>query len=268
MIPTFLKLPFLDMASLVWAMPKEQWIDDSVTEQDIQILIKEAEGDSSFDKINFRKEMIHLWKEKKADIRVRELPGRIRLVFLGTEEQFMKIKWDLWSRIFQAIGHPVGYILFYGHPSERFFPDNGVPLGPENINGGYTNICSQERIVIYRYEEATRVLVHELLHTACFDKEKAVEDLEAHTEAWTEIFLCALLSKGKSTVFSNLWLKQCQWIKAQCDILKGSVKGPQDYAWRYINGKRDILYGLGFLKNCDNSAIKITPRFTTPEWPI
>jgi hypothetical protein len=271
MIPTFLKLPFLDMASSVWAMPKEQWIDDSVTEQDIQILIKESEGGSNFDKVNFRKEMIDLWKEKKADIRVRELPGRTRVVFLGTEEQFMKIKWDLWSRIFQAIGHPVGYVLFYGHPSKRFFNQPGEAIGPENINGGYTNICSQERIVIYRYEEATRVLLHELLHTACFDKEKSVEDLEAHTEAWTEIFLCALLSKGNSREFRKLWIEQCKWIYTQCDILKktNTVNDRNDYAWRYILGKRDVLKGLGFLQDCpDKISKELSLCFTTPEWQI
>ena len=52
MIPTFLKLPFLDMASTIWAMPEEQWIDDSATKEDIQILIKEAKGDSMIDKVN------------------------------------------------------------------------------------------------------------------------------------------------------------------------------------------------------------------------
>ena len=273
MVPTFLKLPFLDMASSVWAMPEEQWIDDSATREDIEILKKEAKGDSMIDKINFRQQMLDKWssRTKEVDLFVKELPGRTRVVFLGTQEQFHGIQWSLWARIFQGIGHPIGRILFYGHSSERYFPEQGKPLGPENVNGGYTNLCSQERIVIYRYEEATRVLLHELLHTACFDKEKGVEDLEASTEAWTEIFLCALLSKGKSGAFSSLWLKQCKWIQAQCTILEssGTVNGPQDYAWRYINGKRDVLYGMGFLKKCTGAMpLKVTPRFTTPEWGL
>jgi hypothetical protein len=266
-------MPFLDMASSIWAMPEEQWIDDSATKEDIEMLNKEAKGDSMIDKMNFRKEMLDKWhsKEDGVELFIKELPGRTRVVFLGTSDQFAKIQWALWARIFQGIGHPIGRILFYGHPSERYFAKPGEPFGPENVNGGYKNICSQERIVIYRYEEATRVLLHELLHTACFDKEKGVEDLEASTEAWTEVFLCALLSKGKSGTFSRLWLKQCMWIKAQCSILErsGTVNGPQDYAWRYINGKRDILYGMGFLKNCNgNLPVKLTPRFTTPEWSL
>jgi hypothetical protein len=271
MIPVFLKLPFLDMASSVWAMPEEQWIDDRGTKQDIDMLLKEANDESMIDKVNFRKEVVDMWHKKEADLFIKELPGRTRVVFLGSQEQFTNIAWSLWARIFQAIGHPVGRILFYGHPSERFFPQQGNAVTQEHVNGGYTNICSQERIVIYRYEEATRVLLHELLHTACFDKEKGVEDLEAHTEAWTEIFLCALLSKGKSNTFSTLWLKQCKWIHVQCEMLErsGTVNGPEDYAWRYINGKRNILYGLGFFKKCSgNLTVTVTPRFTTPEWPL
>ena len=257
------------MASSIWAMSEEQWIDDTATKDDIDMLIKEAKGDSIIDRVNFRQQMLDRWHSKEVDIFVKELPGRTRVVFLGTQEQFTRIQWDLWARIFQGIGHPIGRILFYGHPSERFFPESGKPVEAEHVNGGYTNLCSQERIVIYRYEEATRVLLHELLHTACFDKEKGVEDLEANTEAWTELFLCAILSKGKSGTFSSLWLKQCMWIKAQCTILEGSVNGPQDYAWRYINGKRDILYGLGFLKTSNGALpVKVSPRFTTPEWPI
>jgi len=273
MVPVFLIKPFLDMASSVWAMPEEQWINDAVTKDDIAMLKNEAKGDSSIDKVNFRQQMLDMWYSKRGiELKVRELPGRARVVFLGTEEQWSKIPWALWSRIFQAIGHPIGRVLFYAHPSQRFFPAAGSQIGPENINGGYTNICSKERIVIYRYEEATRVLLHELLHTACFDKEKSVEDLEAHTEAWTELFLCAILSMGRLTSFRALWKQQCHWIYRQCAFLETSVKTPADYAWRYITGKRDILRGLGFLLEELGQGLEpgpeLSPRFTTPEWPL
>jgi hypothetical protein len=266
----FLRNPFLDMASSVWAMPEEQWIGDSPTESDIHMLYQEAQQVSAIDEINFRQQMIDKWKEKEVELKVKELPGRTRVVFLGTDNQWQNVPWSLWARIFHAIGHPIGRILFYAHPSKRFFNSSeSMPLGPENINGGYTNICSQERIVIYRYEEATRVLVHELLHTACFDKEKGVEDLEAHTEAWTEIMLCAILSKGRGGSFNRLWAQQCRWIYHQCVELTKTVRGPADYAWRYITGKRDILRSLGFLEDCkDSIKVQLSPRFTTPEWPI
>ena len=271
MAPAFLIKPFLDMASSIWAMPEEKWINDAAIKDDIDFLYKEAESGSIIDKVNFRKQVIDMWKEKKVELKVRELPGRTRVVFLGTEDQWQRIPWSLWSRIFQAFDFPVGRILFYAHPSERFFNSSNTPLSSENINGGYTNICSKERIVIYRYEEATRVLLHELLHSACFDEEKAVEDLEAHTEAWTEILLCAILSKGQGGTFNRLWKQQCRWIYHQCNELRQSVNGPQDYAWRYITGKRDVLKRLGLLEDCReplDSRVMLSPRFTTPEWPI
>jgi len=269
MIPAFLMKPFLDMASSVWAMPREPLIDDSPTKEDIDLLKHEAEGDSIIDKVNFRKQVLQMWTSKQVVLKVRELPGRTRVVFLGTEDQWQKIPWDLWSRIFQAIGHPVGRVLFYAHPSERYYPSTKEKIQAENINGGYTNLCSQERIVIYRFEEATRVLLHELLHTACFDKEKPVEDLEATTEAWTEIFLCALLSKGHSHSFGKFWKQQCQWIQTQCADLetRWSIQGPQDYVWRYTIGKRAVLEGLGFFKKVANGN-QPGLRFTTPEWAL
>ena len=84
MFPAFLKLPFLDMASSVWAMPEEQWIDDAATKEDIEMLEKECQGDSIIDKINFRKLTLDMWKRKEIELFVRELPGRTRVVFLGT----------------------------------------------------------------------------------------------------------------------------------------------------------------------------------------
>ena len=266
MIPVFLINPFLDLASSVWARSEEQWIDDAPRDEDIDMLKKEAEGDSSIDTVNFRKEVLKMWSSREGvELKVRELPERTRVVFLGTAEQWSKIPWTLWARLFQAIGNPVGRILFYAHPSKRFFPEPGSTIGPDNINGGYTNICSQERIVIYRYEEATRVLLHELLHTACLDTEKQVEDLEAHTEAWAELFLCAILSKGNPNRFRSLWKQQCVWIKAQVQELE---KWDTSYAWRYTIGKSFVLKKLGFLEDCKDALPQPGLRFTTPLWPL
>jgi len=270
MVPVFLKQPLLDMASSIWAMPKKEWIDDAPNSRDIQLMINESESVSEIDERNFRKEMIDMWKEMKVDMRVKELPGITRVIFLGTDEQWSKIPWFLWSLIFQAVGHKVEHILFFAHPSKRFFPTNGH-IGPENINGGYTNLCSQDKIVIYRFEEVSRVLLHELLHTSCLDTEKDVVMLEAYTEAWTELFLCAILSMGNPKEFGRLWKQQCQWIMSQCYLLseKYAVNGPDDYAWRYINGKRDVLNGLGFYHEyIEPYETKVTLRFTTPDWAI
>jgi hypothetical protein len=265
----FLKEPFLDMASSVWAMPEEQWIDDSPTSKDIQLLEKEARGQSPIDEINLRGEMVTRWKDGQVNLHVKELPGRTRLIFLGTDEQWQEIPWTLWSRIMQGIAHPVGHILLYAHPSKRTFPKpNETPIGPSNINAGYSYLCEQSLVVIYRFEEATRVLLHELLHTACFDSEKHTSELEAHTEAWTELLLCAILSKGSSRMFKALWLKQCEWITAQTQILKVhyTIHSPREYAWRYTVGKHEVLEAMGFMLPCKPYKGSIGLRFTTPEW--
>jgi hypothetical protein len=268
------KDPVLDMATKVWASKKEQWIDDSPRLEDTDMLKRYAEMDSAIDEVNFRKDMLAKWKDESSGVmlKVRELPGRTRVVFLGTEEQWSEIPWDFWARIFQAIEHPVGFILFYADPRPRVDPKDGVEVRAQDINGGFSYLCRQDVVVIYRFEEATRVLLHELLHTACFDKEKEVEHLEASTEAWTEVFLCALLSRGSPTKFNTLWRKQVTWMTEQANTLsyERDVNEPGDYAWRYMKGKMELLEAMGFLRGYKSGTTSTVPttslRFTTPEW--
>ena len=260
------------MASSVWAMPEEQWIDDSANEKDVELLTQHATIQSSVDEGNFRLDIWKKWKLKNGGVKlkIRTLPGRTRIVFLGTDEQWHKIPWTFWSRIFQAIGHPVERILFYADPCIRSDPPLDLPITPKVINGGYTYLGNQEIIVVYRFEEATRVLLHELLHTAGFDSEKDVEFLEAHTEAWTELFLCGLLSRGYDRKFKALWATQVKWMTEQAETLKleRSVNTPADYAWRYMLGKKQVLEEGGFLRSFKGSDGLVTNslRFTTPEW--
>jgi hypothetical protein len=264
--------PFLNMASSVWSMPEEEWIDDYPNKGDIEMLANHARLTSTIDQGNFRSEMYQKWKAKDASVElmVRTLTTRARVVFLGTREQWSNIPWKFWARVFQSIGHPIERVLFYADPSMRSDPPPNEALTAKAINGGYTYMGSKEVIVIYRYEEATRVLLHELLHTAGFDAEKSVELLEAHTEAWTELFLCALLSRGKYTVFHRLWKAQVDWMTEQTESLKVShnINTPADYAWRYMLGKKDVLENAGFLEYFKGKGGQPTPslRFTTPLW--
>ena len=74
MIPVFLIKPFLDLASSVWAKPEERWVDHAAREEDIAMLKKEAEGESSIDTVNFRKEVLKMWASKRGgvELKVRE----------------------------------------------------------------------------------------------------------------------------------------------------------------------------------------------------
>ena len=264
------------MVHKIWSMPEEYWIDDSPRFTDTDLLQKNALSESEIDEVNYRADMVAKWKASEAGVilKVKELPGRTRLVFLGTEEQWAQIPWATWARIFQLVEHPIGHVLFYADPRTRVDPIEEGPLKAKDINGGYSYICSQELVVIYRFEEATRVLLHELLHTMCFDKEKEVENLEAHTEAWTELYLCSLLSKGSSVKFNRLWRQQVHWIIEQATTLsqERGINRPVDYAWRYMRGKMDVLEGLGFLRGYTGGIHKQPAtkslRFTTPEWDL
>jgi len=264
--------PFLNMASSIWSMPEEEWIDDYPNKGDIEMLANHASSKSTIDEGNFRSEIYQKWKAKdpSVELMVRTLTTRARVVFLGTREQWSNIPWKFWARVFQSIGHPIERVLFYADPSTRSDPPPNEALTAKSINGGYTYMGSKEVIVIYRYEESTRVLLHELLHTAGFDSEKSVELLEAHTEAWTELFLCALLSRGKYRDFQTLWKAQVDWMTEQAESLKVShnINTPADYAWRYMMGKKDVLENAGFLEHFKGKGGQPTQslRFTTPVW--
>jgi hypothetical protein len=261
------------MAEKVWTVAEERWIDDSPRTEDTVILEKYAVAHSPIDTVNFRADMLAKWREKGSgvDLKVRELPGRTRVVFLGTEEQWSQIPWAFWARIFQAIEHPIGHTLIYADPRPRVDPDKNRSLTAADINGGFSYLGQREVIVLYRYEELTRVLLHELLHTAGFDSDKGVEQLEAYTEAWTEIFLCALLSRGRINTFTRLWTEQVNWMLEQAESLEVeyNVNTHLDYAWRYMKGKMEVLEGLGFLRGFIHKRLQqptTSLRFTTPTW--
>jgi hypothetical protein len=150
-------------------------------------------------------------------------------------------------------------VIWFAHPRKREFPEASNQKEPEanalnaslhneaiqplHVNGGYAYACQPETIVIYREEEAGRVLVHELLHAACTDDMKNPEEIrEVLTESWAELFLIAVLAKGSLAKAKKLWRMQAQWIIDQETVLKGyGVLTPLNYAWRYTVGRREIM---------------------------
>jgi hypothetical protein len=146
-----------------------------------------------------------------------------------------------------------------------------TPLSIENVNSGYTTrdyTNNDSQIVIYRKEEATRVLVHEILHAACCDPQNApLEWKEANTETWAELFLIAILSEGSEKEAQRLWAIQSQWIANQNAILrtKYGVQSPEDYAWRYTLGREHILETLKVELPEPNSLHSRSLRLTSPE---
>jgi hypothetical protein len=169
-------------------------------------------------------------------------------------EQMADLPWQLWGRILRMFSEPFRKpfkIFFLANKSLREFPEGDEPITPENINGGYTYRCDPETIVLYRAEDATRVLIHELQHSCCLDKpEKGIDIVEAETEAWAELFYVAILSQGKKYMFKDLLQRQSEWIIKQNKKVKKHMNNPNsmEFPWRYTIGKEEIWERWGILR--------------------
>jgi len=179
--------------------------------------------------------------------------------------------WSEWGRLFQWLGAPPEgtkwTVFWFPAPTKRLLPPKGQQVGPAHVNGGYCYPCNPHIIVVYRLEEATRVLLHEVLHAACTDPQNApLEIKEATTETWAELFLVALCSKGNVEKAKHLWRLQSQWIANQNEKLRKdyTVKAPQDYVWRYTVGREHILSQLRIQLPSPKQTRDISSRLTHP----
>jgi hypothetical protein len=160
------------------------------------------------------------------------------------------IPWQLWGRIlrlFHGKNAAPFTIYFLASPSLRVPPSSiREPIRPQHINGGYTYPCRPDTIVIYRAEDATRVLLHELQHASCLDKqEKGIDHVEAETEAWAEVLYIAFLSRGDPEQWATLWNRQWKWIRSQNKRVaqhSKSASEPYPFPWRYTLGKEETLW--------------------------
>jgi hypothetical protein len=190
------------------------------------------------------------YKAGQAKLVCRRLGGLARVVaFLPAG---VKPAWEFWGRVFQWFGAAADgrpwRVFWFAALTQRNFPAVGQDLGPEHVNGGYTHVCSTDGICIYRAEEATRVLIHEMLHAACLDERGwSIPEREAMVETWAELILIALLSKGRTVAATRLWVAQSHWIadtnwKARHE---NNTHDMSDYAWRYLVGREEMYARLG-----------------------
>jgi hypothetical protein len=247
----------------------KKWIDDSINDKDISTLRSEAAEGNQFDPLNLKKKMFEAYENGKAKVIVKRCEcARVVILQENDSQQF---PWSTWSRIFQWFGKPnstVWQIYLYASPQNRTLPESG-PIGPAELNGGYTFPCSPDCIVIYRYEECTRVLVHELLHAACTDEHsKAVEQKEAATEAWAELFLIAVLAKGDSKKANMLWGIQDHYIQDLNYTVSTfhNVNSVNDYGSRYTTLRTDVFkqFSVKMDEAYTPKRIHIS-RFTSPD---
>lgn len=278
-----------DVVRHEYAKSEPIWKAVPLLPTDFAFLEKECAASSEFDPFGWRKEMFHKYKKGKVVAHVRECEyGRV--VALGAQRIAEDIPWGLWGRILRLyVGdttHPLYHkkakIFFLAtphlrtvgaqvHPSKKY-----PPIGPENINGGYTYSCNMETIVIYRAEDATRVLIHELQHAACLDHmEHGTDRIEAETEAWAELLYAGLLSQGEKTLFHELVKKQADWMQAQNVMVKRHMRHERQFPWRYTVGKEEVWMRWGIGNRVEQPSLRLTEslrltqslRLTPPPTP-
>ena len=230
----------------------------------------EAYRDSQFDPMKLR---LNLWKQKdaaNASIFCKSC-ALARVLWIQPHGTQIEPPWEEWSRIFQWLGPaPQGIkwtVYWFPAHIKRILPPIGQQVGPQNINGGYCFPCNPLSIVVYRFEEATRVLLHEILHAACTDPPQApLPWKEAVTETWAELFLVALCSKGDMGKAKQFWKLQSQWIAKQNTTLQESygIMSSEDYAWRYTLGREHVLQNLGVVLPKGHHQNNNSSRLTHP----
>ena len=245
------------LAALVAAAPKPKpWHDAELTPHTLSVLKRECETPSDFDQIFSREHFWALYQAGQIDPVVKQTVGGTLVALLHDKEQLNEIPWTLWSIILQLYKRPDGKpytIYFCAHPALRTFPTKKHhPVTPLNINGGYTYPCDSTCVFVYRAEDATRVLIHELFHAACSDTpNKSLDETEAETEAWAELVWCGFMGGGDVKKTAKAVLDQASWIHHQNRQLQenghmkhtGQVVGapsPNPFPWRYTVGKEHV----------------------------
>lgn len=211
-----------------------------------------------------------MWKlleQEKAEILCMTCPyGKV--LWIRPFGSRIQPRFRVWGRILQWYGNQFYRIFWFPSPSLRRMPLVGSePLNPGHINGGYTIPCDARQVVIYRKEDAERVLIHELSHASCLDNMKeSLELREARTEFWAEMWMVALFSKGSMARAKQLWKAQSQWIVNQNAILRMAyqVRSPKDYVWRYTLGREIIANQCRILLPIPSLTRSRSLRLTAP----
>ena len=220
---------------------------------DMRNLAEEFGGvrDSEFDPARIRQRAWEGFQSGKVPVKV--FIGRLARVVVFFPDSGVgpaDVPLGLWSQIgaaFSKEGMAPIRIYLVASDSARRFPENGGKIGPENINGGYCYPCRKNLAVyVFRAEDATRVLIHELLHAFCTDRfEVGLDLVEARTEAWAELIWCCFMAQGDLEVAKDFFMKQVQWTLAQnrrvMDFIGEEDVGVRQFPWRYTVGKEGIF---------------------------
>ena len=225
----------------------------------LAILEKECTQPSEFDEILSKQQLFKQYKDGKIEPYVCEHKITKDIVVALFPETILvqDVPWALWSQIVQCYrraNRQPHTIFLLAHPALREFPPYGKHVTPRHINGGYTYPCNADCVFVFRAEDATRVLIHELFHSACSDNTQlTLEEREAETEAWAELFWCALVARGDLKVFKSYVSTQGDWMRTQnAALIHGHLMQPgfEGFPWRYTLGKALLWRRWGLLEGC------------------
>jgi hypothetical protein len=246
----------LDVMQKEMKHPSPVWKNSSMTAKEWREIQEEAETPNEFDREERRKSIFQRWKRQELQSVTKECEhGKITVVLdegLFPEE----IPWEAWGRILRLYAPGPFRVYVLGHSSLRTFPSSPAdPIQPEHINGGYTYPCKKNRIIIYRAEDATRVLLHELMHASCLDDlSQSTDHQEAETEAWAELLYHALISKGNPFLFGRLQQMQSTWMMLQNQKVKKHLSHPTAFPWRYTIAKEEVWRRWGIFNPLSSSS--------------
>lgn len=239
---------FLHPIQEEYRKPPPSYTFEPPTSKDLQYIQSVAPTNDQFDTLGLKREMLEALQSNKAIHQkcVSEL-GEIHCLTLRSSP--LDAPWNTWWRAIRLLAstHPVRIVMF-AHPRKRVAPTPHTTVSKEHVNGGAAMRCDPKSIVLYRKEELTRTLIHELFHGSCSDPYyKPTEFIEADTEAWAELVLCGMAAKGNTVQWTKEFSKQVQWSLRQAATLRDTygVKGSNDYAWRYLIGRLDVWKHLG-----------------------
>lgn len=222
-------------------------------------------ADSPFDPQRLRQTLWKQYEDGSAVLDCRTCTfGKVLCVHTGDDP----VPWDDWGRIFALFseGRPFR-VGFFAAETLRRLPAVGGAVGPGCVNGGYTMSCKTDTIVIYRTEEATRVLLHELFHATCSERDGLpLPQREGENEAWAEWALVAFRAAGSEAAASRLFAEQVSWVGAQNAIVrkKYGVRSPNDFLWRYTIGREAAYRRLGFQDAFPRSGGGRSCRLSSP----
>lgn len=267
----------LDVIQKEFALKAPTWsTTQMLTKAEEAYLRKECTTESEFDPHNRRNTMYRRMMDGTATVVKKVCPFGTVIAILEFPEQNDHIPWSVWGRIFRMYsekGEKPFTVFLLGNTHLRTFPPGKQPITPHNINGGYTYPCNRQTILIYRAEDATRVLLHELMHSCCLDNHAlGVDRVEAATEAWAELIYVALLSQGVEREFMMLLHMQSDWMIKQDSIVKKHMHtltqnpNSMEFPWRYTIGKEEIWRKWNILNTTPMARVSVgnSLRLTCP----